>query len=77
MLLMPIGPSMLEARNAMLAADLERFGGANQNELWLGFARGGMGVGATTSSAHDTLLADDATPIRCRTSSPSATSRRR
>ena len=37
-------PSMLEARDAILSADLMRFGGANQEELWLGYARGGMGV---------------------------------
>ena len=37
------GPSMLEARDAYLAADLLRFGGANQNELWQAFARRGFG----------------------------------
>jgi extracellular elastinolytic metalloproteinase len=50
MLLAPAASSMLELRNAMLAADLTRFGGANQDELWLGFARGGMGDGATSSN---------------------------
>jgi hypothetical protein len=49
MLLMPTNPTMLEARDAALAADLMRFGGANQRELWLGYARQGMGVGATTT----------------------------
>ena len=44
MLLMPTTPSMLQARDAILAADLMRFGGANQKELWLGFARSGYGV---------------------------------
>ena len=48
MLLAPAASSMLEMRNAMLAADLTRFGGANQEEIWLGFARGGMGDGATS-----------------------------
>jgi extracellular elastinolytic metalloproteinase len=33
MVLMPVRPSMLDARNAMLAADVTRFGGANQREL--------------------------------------------
>ena len=32
----------------MLSADLMRFGGENQSELWLGFARGGFGDGATS-----------------------------
>jgi hypothetical protein len=50
MLLMPVAPSMLDARNAVLAADLMRFGGANQKELWLGFARSGYGSNATSSN---------------------------
>ena len=50
MLLMPVGPSMLEARNAYLAADMMRFGGANQSELWLAFARRGFGKDATSTN---------------------------
>jgi hypothetical protein len=34
---------MVDARNAMLAADQARFGGANQAELWSAFARRGLG----------------------------------
>jgi hypothetical protein len=49
-LLMPTNPSMLQARDAMLAADLMRFGGANQDEIWLGFAKRGFGAGATSSN---------------------------
>ena len=49
MLLMPTNPTMLQGRDATLAADLMRFSGANQRELWLGYARQGMGVGATTT----------------------------
>ena len=45
--------SMLDARDAMLAADQMRFGGENQKELWLAFARNGMGADATTTSADD------------------------
>jgi extracellular elastinolytic metalloproteinase len=51
-LLMPPAPTMLQARDAYLAADMIRFGGANQNELWLAFARRGFGQGAVTTSAH-------------------------
>jgi extracellular elastinolytic metalloproteinase len=51
MVLMPTAPSMLQARDAYLAADMMRFGGANQNELWLAFARRGFGVSATSSNA--------------------------
>jgi hypothetical protein len=50
MLLMPTNPSMLQARDALLASDLMRFGGANQKELWLGYARQGFGVNATSSN---------------------------
>ena len=40
--------SMLEARDAYLAADRMRFGGANQGELWTAFARRGMGESAAS-----------------------------
>ncbi|HEY9376422.1 MAG TPA: M36 family metallopeptidase, partial [Jiangellaceae bacterium] len=46
MLLMPVDASMLQARDAALAADLMRFGGANQRELWLAYSRSGMGANA-------------------------------
>ncbi|QIN82644.1 peptidase M36 [Rubrobacter tropicus] len=45
--------SFLDARDAYLAADRMRFGGANQKELWLGFARGGMGIGAKSEGSDD------------------------
>ena len=38
---------VLDAGNAILAADVMRFGGANQDLLWLGFARRGFGENAT------------------------------
>ncbi|HEX6875548.1 MAG TPA: M36 family metallopeptidase, partial [Nocardioidaceae bacterium] len=43
--------SMLDARDAMLAADKMRFDGANQRTLWTAFARNGMGVDARTPNA--------------------------
>jgi hypothetical protein len=49
-LLMPVAASMLDARDAYLAADRMRFGGANQSELWLAFARRGFGAGAASSN---------------------------
>jgi extracellular elastinolytic metalloproteinase len=52
-LLMPIAPSFLDARDAYLAADLIRFGGANQDLLWRGFARRGFGVGASVTGNGD------------------------
>src|SRR5262249_42721583 len=57
-LLMPSTVSMLDARDAYLAADMMRFGGANQTELWHAFASRGMGSGAST----DTNADDQATP---------------
>ena len=43
MVIMPRGPTMIQARDAMLAADLARFGGANQDLIWQGFAMRGFG----------------------------------
>jgi hypothetical protein len=43
--------SMLDARDAMLAADQMRFGGADRKVLWDAFARRGMGEGASTPNA--------------------------
>ena len=53
-LIMPVAPTMLDARDAYLAADTMRFGGANQAELWLAFARRGFGQGASSSNANST-----------------------
>jgi extracellular elastinolytic metalloproteinase len=52
-LLMPASPSMLDARDAMLAADMARFGGANQVEMWRVFASRGMGISAITFDGSD------------------------
>lgn len=43
--------SMLDARDAMIAADQMRFNGANANVLYQAFARRGMGKRASTPSA--------------------------
>ena len=61
--------SMLTARDAYLAADRMRFGGANQAELWSAFAKRGMGASASTDTneddqpkpGFDSPLANDAT----------------
>jgi extracellular elastinolytic metalloproteinase len=45
--------SMLDARDAMLTADLIRFGGANQDLLWNAFARRGFGENANTAGTDD------------------------
>ncbi len=48
--------SMLDARDAMLAADRMRFGGANQKVMWGAFARRGMGKGAKTPDADSQFV---------------------
>ncbi|MQB01336.1 MAG: peptidase M36 [Actinobacteria bacterium] len=45
--------TMLDARDAMLASDQIRFGGANQDLLWGVFARRGMGENATSTGSND------------------------
>ena len=52
-LLMQSDVSMLDARDAYLAVDQLRFGGANQDELWRVFATRGMGAGASSASGDD------------------------
>ena len=45
--------SMVDSRNAMLAADMLRFGGAPQDLLWNAFAKRGLGEGAVSNGAGD------------------------
>ena len=45
--------SMVDARDAMLAADMIRFGGANQDLLWNAFAARGLGEGAASAGNAD------------------------
>jgi extracellular elastinolytic metalloproteinase len=53
MMLAPINPSMLDARNAILQADKAFFAGSHQSGLWSVFANRGMGFFAGTDSAND------------------------
>ncbi|WP_329108640.1 M36 family metallopeptidase [Micromonospora sp. NBC_01699] len=46
--------SMLDMRDNMLAADVLRFGGRNQDIIWNAFAESGMGRDAATVNAADT-----------------------
>ncbi|GGN22166.1 hypothetical protein FHR83_002248 [Actinoplanes campanulatus] len=45
--------SQVDARDALLAADRIRFGGANQDILWNAFAKRGLGEGAASNGAGD------------------------
>ena len=67
MVMMPRDPTMIDARNAMLAADLARFGGANQDLLWQGFAMRGFGQFQNTASATGTRIRCPTSPRRWRT----------
>jgi extracellular elastinolytic metalloproteinase len=64
-LLMPTAPSMVDARNAILAADQARFGGANQTEIWAAFARRGLGRSAsqTNGSGRTAGVESDTNPL--------------
>jgi extracellular elastinolytic metalloproteinase len=45
--------SMVDSRDALLAADMIRFGGANQDLLWNAFAKRGLGEGASSAGHTD------------------------
>ena len=53
-LLMPSTVSMVDARNAYLAADQMRSGGANVDAMWAVFASRGLGLGASSNTNNDT-----------------------
>jgi hypothetical protein len=52
--LSPANPNFLQARNAIIQADVVDTGGANTNLLWVAFAKRGMGFGATSPSSSTT-----------------------
>lgn len=54
MKLQPANPSFTQARNAILQADVNLTGGANQNEIWQAFARRGLGASASTAGSTST-----------------------
>ncbi len=52
--LSPANPNFLQARDAIIQADLVDTGGANRNELWAAFAKRGMGFSATSPASSTT-----------------------
>ncbi|KAM5541104.1 hypothetical protein V8D89_005237 [Ganoderma adspersum] len=50
--LQPCNPTFLQARNAWIQADANRYGGANNCTLWTAFASRGLGVGATSTANY-------------------------
>ncbi|MCA9245880.1 MAG: M36 family metallopeptidase [Planctomycetales bacterium] len=51
--LQPANPSFLDARDAILAADVALTGGANSLAIWTAFARRGMGFSASDGGSGD------------------------
>jgi hypothetical protein len=47
----PCRPGFVDGRNAILAADVALTGGANQCEIWRGFAKRGLGASADQGSS--------------------------
>ena len=50
--LTPCGPGFVDARDAILAADLADYGGVHQNLIWAAFARRGLGFSASQGSTN-------------------------
>jgi extracellular elastinolytic metalloproteinase len=53
----PASPTVLQARDSILAADCASFGGADEQDIWAGFATRGAGVSARTTGG--TTVASD------------------
>jgi hypothetical protein len=67
MKIQPCSPGFVDGRNAILSADVALTGGANQCEIWNGFAKRGLGVSASqgsSSSRSDGVQAFDV-PTAC------------
>ena len=54
MALSPGNPNFIQARDAIIQADLVLTGGTNRNELWMAFAKRGLGFLATSPSSLTT-----------------------
>jgi len=54
MKLSPANPNFLQARDAIIQADMVNNGGTNFGELWSGFAKRGMGTNATSPASSTT-----------------------
>lgn len=62
MALTPVQPTFLNARDAILAADVALYGGANQLEIWTAFAGRGMGQFSNDGASHNsTAVREDYT----------------
>lgn len=55
MKMQPCTPGFVDGRDAILAADTALTGGANKCEIWRGFAKRGLGFGASQGAVTDRL----------------------
>jgi hypothetical protein len=53
--LQPCNPSMVDGRDAILAADQNANGGANECRIWAAFVKRGIGFGASDGGSAGTL----------------------
>ncbi len=58
--LMPVNPSFIDGRDALLQADLVLTGGANSTVIWAAFARRGMGLSAYDGGSANALFVTEA-----------------
>src|SRR6185503_14446038 len=58
--LTPANPNFVQARDAILQADRINYSGTNQNELWMGFAKRGLGFSASCPSSTTTFGVQEA-----------------
>ena len=58
--LMPVNPSFLDGRDALLQADLILTGGANSTIIWTAFARRGMGLSASDGGSATSFFVAEA-----------------
>jgi len=68
MMLQPCNPGFVDGRDAILAADMALFGGANQCIIWEAFSRRGLGFSAdqgSSASRADGTEAFDLPPDMC------------
>ena len=55
----PLNPNLLQGRNSILAADCAGFGGADELDIWSGFATRGMGFSARVNAGSSVTEAFD------------------
>jgi subtilisin-like proprotein convertase family protein len=54
----PINPTLLQGRDSIIAADCASFAGADEVDIWNGFAKRGMGVSAQAASSSSSTVVE-------------------